>query len=206
MSRLLPQEQPPVPQSDEDPRVTRSKERILAACRDLLSEGGPSALTIDAVVERSAVSRMTIYRHWPSREALVVAGFQALVPRPGPPPLPAVADPVQALTQAVVAYGREFAEAEWSEAMPGLLDYSRQHPDAAQIWIDFAEARGNHLAGLLAECMEAGACADVEIDTAISQLMGPIAFRRFLSFEPITDEFCTSLVQDLVAAHSPSRR
>lgn len=189
-------------QQGEDPRITRSKERILAACRDLLREGGPSALTIDAVVERSGVSRMTIYRHWPSREALVVAGFQALVPRPGPPPSPDVADPVHALTQAVVAYGREFAEAEWADAMPGLLEYSRMHPDAAQIWIDFAEARGQHLAGLLTECIESGALAGVEIDQAISQLMGPIAFRRFLSFEPITDEFCSSLVQDLVAAHS----
>lgn len=202
MSRLLPSGPPPVTQQGEDPRITRSKERILAACRDLLREGGPSALTIDAVVERSGVSRMTIYRHWPSREALVVAGFQALVPRPGPPPSPDVADPVHALTHAVVAYGREFAEAEWADAMPGLLEYSRMHPDAAQIWIDFAEARGQHLAGLLTECIESGALTGVEIDQAISQLMGPIAFRRFLSFEPITDEFCSSLVQDLVAAHS----
>jgi len=203
MSTFLPQEPPEAPHG-EDPRITRSKERILTACRDLLREGGPTALTIDAVVERSGVSRMTIYRHWPSREALVVAGFKGLVPRPGPPPPADTTDPLDALNAAVIAYGREFAEADWTDAMPGLLEYSRKHPDAAQIWIDFAEARGHHLAGLLTECMESGALADVEIDQAISQLMGPIAFRRFLSFEPITDEFCSSLVRDLVAAHSPS--
>lgn len=201
MSRSRTGEPPPA-SAGEDPRITRSKQRILAACRDLLREGGPSALTIDSVVERSGVSRMTIYRHWPSREALVVAGFEGLVPRPGPPPTSDATDPIDALTDAVIAYGREFAEADWADAMPGLLEYSRQHPDAAQIWIDFAEARGEHLAGLLTDCVESGALAVLEIDQAISQLMGPIAFRRFLSFEPITDDFCASLVADLVAAHS----
>lgn len=201
MSRSRTEEPRPA-SSDEDPRITRSKERILAACRELLREGGPSALTIDAVVERSGVSRMTIYRHWPSREALVVAGFEGLVPRPGPPPTSGATDPTDALTDAVIAYGREFAEADWADAMPALLEYSRKHPEAAQIWIDFAEARGQHLAGLLTECMASGAVAAVEIDQAISQLMGPIAFRRFLSFEPITDDFCASLVADLLAAHS----
>lgn len=206
MSSRVPPQQLPMPKPDEDPRVTKSKERILAACRELLREGGPAALTIDAVVERSSVSRMTIYRHWPNREALVVAGFEGLVPRPGAPSHATTGDPLDALTAAVIAYGREFAEADWADAMPGLLEYSRKHPDAAQIWIDFAEARGQHLADLLAQCMEAGALAEVEIDQAISQLMGPIAFRRFLSFEPITDEFCSSLVRDLAAAHSTSER
>ncbi|MGY1737250.1 hypothetical protein [Geodermatophilus sp. SYSU D00684] len=43
------------------------------------------------------------------------------------------------------------------------------------------------------------------MDLAISQLMGPLAFRQMLSFEPIDDELCRALVRDLTAAH-PGRR
>lgn len=186
-----------------DARVARSRDRVLVASRALLLEEGPTAFTIDAVIQRSGVARMTVYRHWSSRDELLLAAFRALVPEPGPPAAETSADPVAALTSAVVAYGREFAMAEWAQAMPGLLDYARQHPEVASIWGEFAEARGKHLATLLATCISAGAVAHLDVDQAISQLMGPIAFRRFLSFEPITDDFCEALVRDLIAAHTP---
>jgi len=55
-----------------DARIRRSKEAVMAATYELLQEAGLGGLTVDAVSERSGVAKTTIYRHWPTRSALVI--------------------------------------------------------------------------------------------------------------------------------------
>jgi AcrR family transcriptional regulator len=55
-----------------DPRVQRTKAHVLAQARDLLAEGGPAAVTYQVLSARARVTRQTLYRHWPTREALFV--------------------------------------------------------------------------------------------------------------------------------------
>jgi len=58
------------PQGRPNPRA---KERILAAAYDLFSRHGIRAVGIDAIIERSGVARMTLYRHFTCKEQLVLA-------------------------------------------------------------------------------------------------------------------------------------
>ena len=69
-----------------DPRPARSRARLLEAATALLRSGGPSAVTIDAVIRASSVARATLYRHYPSGNDLLAAAFHALIP-PAPVPL-----------------------------------------------------------------------------------------------------------------------
>jgi len=50
-----------------------ARERILDAAYELFSRQGVRAVGIDAVVSRSGVARMTLYRHFASKEDLVLA-------------------------------------------------------------------------------------------------------------------------------------
>lgn len=68
-----------------DPRPARSRARLMEAATALLRAGGPSAVTVDAVVRASNVARATLYRHFPSGNDLLAAAFHALIP---PAPLP----------------------------------------------------------------------------------------------------------------------
>lgn len=68
-----------------DPRPARSRARLLDAATALLSTGGPSAVTVDAVTRASNVARATLYRHFPSGNDLLAAAFHALIP---PAPIP----------------------------------------------------------------------------------------------------------------------
>lgn len=52
---------------------SEARERILEAAYDLFSRQGIRAVGIDAIVERSGVARMTLYRHFASKDALVLA-------------------------------------------------------------------------------------------------------------------------------------
>jgi AcrR family transcriptional regulator len=61
------------------PRPPETDQTILKATIALLTEGGPSAATLDAIARRSGSAKTTIYRRWPSREALILDAFRAAV-------------------------------------------------------------------------------------------------------------------------------
>ena len=61
-----------------DPRVTRTKEHVLAVAGDLLADEGRQGFSIDAVAKRSGVARTTIYRHWPELGDLLFDTFRAM--------------------------------------------------------------------------------------------------------------------------------
>src|SRR5262249_16058225 len=54
-----------------NPRVQRTRVRILTVARELLPEVGVTGLTYALLAERAGVTRQTLYRHWPSRAALL---------------------------------------------------------------------------------------------------------------------------------------
>src|SRR5579871_2360137 len=58
------------------PTTTRARERILEAAYELFSQHGIRAVGIDSIIERSGVARMTLYRHFASKDALVLAFLQ----------------------------------------------------------------------------------------------------------------------------------
>ena len=57
---------------DCDPRVARSRAAVISAATELLVDAGPNAVTIDAIVARSGVAKSTIYRHWASRDDVLL--------------------------------------------------------------------------------------------------------------------------------------
>ncbi|MBL9034425.1 MAG: TetR/AcrR family transcriptional regulator [Rhodospirillaceae bacterium] len=50
-----------------------AKERIIEAAYDLFSRQGTRAVGVDAIIERSGVAKMTLYRHFRSKQDLVLA-------------------------------------------------------------------------------------------------------------------------------------
>jgi AcrR family transcriptional regulator len=50
-----------------------ARERILATAYELFSRHGIRAVGIDSIISRSGVARMTLYRHFGSKDALVLA-------------------------------------------------------------------------------------------------------------------------------------
>jgi AcrR family transcriptional regulator len=59
--------------SSSVPATPEARERILEAAYALFSRNGIRAVGIDAIIEQSGVARMTLYRHFGSKDALVLA-------------------------------------------------------------------------------------------------------------------------------------
>jgi len=68
------------------PRREETDRSIRGAALRLLGEGGPAAVTVEAVAAESGVAKTTIYRRYPDREALLRAVLTAAIGRPGDPP------------------------------------------------------------------------------------------------------------------------
>jgi AcrR family transcriptional regulator len=67
------------------PRSAEASRLILDAAVQLLREGGPGAVSIDAVAARSGVARTTIYRRFRDRGQLIAAVLDELVSTEAPP-------------------------------------------------------------------------------------------------------------------------
>lgn len=57
----------------ENRPVSEARERILVAAYDLFSHRGIRAVGIDELIQKSDVAKATFYRHFPSKEHLVLA-------------------------------------------------------------------------------------------------------------------------------------
>ena len=57
------------------PRSVETTNAILESAYTLMATTGLAATSIDAVARHSNVSKMTIYKWWPSREALLIDAF-----------------------------------------------------------------------------------------------------------------------------------
>ena len=77
----------PLPAARPAPRALRvdalrNRERIVAAARDLFTEVGSQA-PIDEVARRAGIGNATVYRHFPDRDALVLAVVRSVLKRTG---------------------------------------------------------------------------------------------------------------------------
>jgi AcrR family transcriptional regulator len=63
----------PVTEASELPTESDARERILESAYELFSRRGVRSVGIDEVVDRAAVAKATLYRHFPSKDDLVLA-------------------------------------------------------------------------------------------------------------------------------------
>src|ERR1700692_4633642 len=77
---MMPKQRPSAPKAGPAPstsrhggrpRSERAHQAILTAARELLMESGFAGMRLEPVAGRAGVGKATIYRRWPSKEALV---------------------------------------------------------------------------------------------------------------------------------------
>lgn len=158
---------PPAPARGR-PRSTVAGRRIAEAAQALLREGGPAAVTIDGVAQRSGVARTTIYRRHADRRALLTAVLDDLLGEPFPPPeldpgakLRWILTMVEQLLED--GLGRGGVAAVITEADPDFSDALRSRLDD----------RLAVLCALVQEDVDAGRVAgDVDADALVGLLAG----------------------------------
>ncbi|MDB5618071.1 TetR/AcrR family transcriptional regulator [Tardiphaga sp.] len=86
------------------PRSAETEQAILESAYAIMAAQGLAAASIDAIARDCGVSKMTIYKWWPSREALLIDAF--LRQASSILPLPETGDPLTRLRKHAAAYVR----------------------------------------------------------------------------------------------------
>lgn len=185
-----------------DGRVRRSRDRVLTTTFELLGETGVSGLTVDEVARRSGVAKTTIYRHWPTREALVIDACSRLSAEQEIPDTGSLESDLRAILGNIAHL---LGTARWSSVLPSIVDVAERDPEFADI---HSRIQHGHAAPLREVIERAAGRGEIPAATdhsaMIAALLGPLFYRRWFSREPTDDAFVRTVV-GVVIGRPPSR-
>jgi AcrR family transcriptional regulator len=197
---------------DIDPRRIRSRNRLLDAAATLLTTGGVEAVTIDAVTKASKVARTTLYRHFRSSSHLLAATFERLLPQVTAP-APTSGTLREQLTELLTRQATLLSDAPlhvttlaWLALGPtgATGDADDRHSSGALRTRVIDQYRQPFDALLQREKVRAE-LDDFDLELALCQLVGPLAFARMTGFRAMTHDDCERIVDDFLRAHRGHR-
>ena len=180
-----------------DPRIERTRERVLTAAHELLHQGGPAAVTYSALAEHSGVGRATLYRHWPVLDAL----WADVVERGGKRmKLELTGDLRSDLTRALRAMTARLGSADRRASMITMMQRA-QWDEATQRFVHMAQEH-SPVRQALARGVSEGTLPDsLDFDVATALLNGPLLHQVFLTGEAIDQAFIDSVVDGFLSTH-----
>lgn len=186
-----------------DPRVARTRAAVLGTATDLLVEGGPSAVTIDAIVARSGVARSTIYRHWDTRDEVLLAVIESCAPQIEPPAADLLFEP--ALRALVGDLCRTLEDPSWTRVLPSLLALRYQEHGIAALEQKIERKQEDAVEAVLRRGVDEGRiAAGFDLDRATAVLVGPLLFATLVEKPPIDQAFADHVVDVFLRTYAPA--
>jgi AcrR family transcriptional regulator len=180
-----------------DVRVERSQQAVLTAAFELLGESGVGGFSVDEIARRSGVAKTTIYRHWPTREALVIDACSRISAEQETPDTGSLEGD---LTAILMNIAHLLETANWSSLLPSIIDTAERDPEFAAIHSQIQRGHAAPLREVLDRAMKSGDLpADADLSTLVAALLGPLFYRRWFSREPIDAPFVKTIVGCAVA-------
>ncbi|GAA3046195.1 TetR/AcrR family transcriptional regulator [Kitasatospora albolonga] len=191
---------------DPTRRSERSRQAILTAAAELVTELGYAKLTIEAIAARAGVGKQTIYRWWPSKGAVV---FDALLAtnedEDGRLALPDTGDLAADLRVVVRGTAEEMSTEFYDRAGRALtaevltdhqlLGEYRERLLGPLLEVTKERLRSARAAGQVAE--------DTDLDVAVELLYGPMYYRWLHRLGPLDQAYADVLVEQVVRALRP---
>ena len=185
--------------------VAETRRRVLDAAAELIDRVSYRSVTIDAVARASGVSKSTIYRHWPSRQVLVLEAYTLKTNRSTV--VPDTGDALRDLRQYLVALAGCLGPKDHAAStVTGLVEDALADEAFATLFRQtlLRERRQLFLA-ILARGQQRGQVrADLDLEAAVDALYGAIHHRLLVSGQPTDLRFVDGLI-DVVARGLPPR-
>jgi AcrR family transcriptional regulator len=181
-----------------DPRLGRTREAVLSATAELLREGGLGMATIDAIRDRSGVSKTTIYKHWPNRLCVAIDAFaDRLALDTALPDLGTAREDLAAQIRSA----SDFYSSPVGIAFAGLLAQSAQDGEA-RAWLQ-SRLAGSRQHGIDVLWQRAAlrheVRSDLSADLAFDILFGPVMWRLVTGRDALSNREIDSLVASVLA-------
>ena len=152
---------------------SEAHEKVLSAAGTLIAECGVNGFSMDSVARSSGVSKATIYKHWPDKEALCLETAKRLA---GVVPSFETGNPRQDLIALLQHLARRKKAPAWSRIWPSLMTYSINNPEfGRKLRRYIVEPQRVQLKQILEYAANRGELMpDLDTDFSLSLLAGPI--------------------------------
>ena len=180
----------------EDPRRAKSRARVLAAAVEVLREDGLPGLTIEAVATRSGVAKTTIYRQFADRDELHLSAVHSVGCQV---PVAYTADLVGDITSFCVGLNAVLHDSDFGALLSTAVDGAERSESFAGMMHDAGTQRRQLLTDRLRVAIGDGTLPpDTDLDVTMSQLVGPLFYRRFISRQATGSAFVGRLVSSVL--------
>jgi AcrR family transcriptional regulator len=184
------------------PRSEATRLAILNATADLMLESGFSGTTIEAIAARARVSKVTIYKWWPSRGAVAIDAYFHRFRETSV--FPDTGDVVTDITAQLLSVIETF-RGRAGYVMAELLGHAQSDPALAEMLrVRWLQPRREAATVVLQRAIDRGEIRkDVSLPVLMDELYGPVYYRLIARHEPLSDEFAHELVANTLRGVRP---
>ncbi|AEW96948.1 MULTISPECIES: TetR/AcrR family transcriptional regulator [Streptomycetaceae] len=181
------------------PRSEVARRAVLDAALELCQRDGYQALTIKGIAERAGVGRQTVYRWWPTKQAVLLEALRDLALRESPRLAPDTGDAlrdVHVLLAATFTFTREVT----GNAVVGLMAEAQNDPElAARLQGTVTGPRRAALREVLRKGVLSGRLSDREcsLELAVDFAFGTMWYRLISRHAPVGAELAEELTTAL---------
>jgi len=190
------------------PRSLQAHDKVIESTLELVAARGIEGTSVDAIASTSGVSKATIYKHWPDKEALCLEAIGRLhgldVERPRFNSGNLLQDFINLL---------QYRHAERFEDLrqrmtPHLIAYSASHPNFGRAWRDQTlEPLRMQATELIKKGIEQGSFpANIDIELALSMLIGPLVYMKIHKGKALPERFAPDVARAFWCAFSTRGR
>jgi AcrR family transcriptional regulator len=176
---------------------------VLRTVGDLLLTEGIADLTFERIARTSGVSKTTLYKWWPSKGALALDGYVHAVQETLA--FPDTADIRADLLTQLRAFAHVMTQTPGGRVLTQLIGESQTDQDLATA---YRKLYSSHRRDLAAERLHQAQVLgqirnDIDVQVLVDQLWGAVYHRLLIPDEPVTDDFITALVNNLLDGIRP---
>lgn len=177
-----------------DRRIARTRTAVRRATLELLGSRGYAAFSVEGVAAAAGVAKSTIYRHWPTKLALIADSLETLNEQPQPDLSATTArgQVVQLIDHLVTA----FADSVLSACIPALIEAAEHHDEVTEFLHAYSARRRQTLTDTIQRGVDNGELSGaIDAELAALALSGAVIYRRVLSPTPLSADEGRRLVE-----------
>jgi AcrR family transcriptional regulator len=185
------------------PRSQAAHDAVLKAALRLVTKRGFRAVGVNEIAAEAGVGKMTLYRHWPNKAALVMDSLLVLIG--SETDFPEAGSAIESLRQQLDLQAA-FFQSSRGTLIRSLVAEAQSDPELA---IAFRERWLNPRREGVRQIMRAAVAegslrSDIDIDTAIDLLYGSLYYRLLLGAGALDERFVDSIYDQFLEGHGVS--
>ena len=181
------------------PRSVETEDAILDSAYRMMAAEGLAATTIDAIARDSGVSKMTIYKWWPSREAVLIDAFlrQASTMLP----LSESGDPFTRITKHAAAYAMA-RNSDFGKVQLAVIAECIARTGSAKIFSErYLGIRRDISLAIIKDGQKDGSIVALEpAGDLYDRIYGTLFYEYVFGFRPLTADYARKLVKSVLSA------